>query len=546
VDSRLHRAHSLRNQCGSSHRRPAAVDGGYGDLNHAREDAMSKRWSEWTFRVLRAWVALAGAGVLSLAACSDGSGPGRMTWPPPAQPPPVVTPPAPAIPQVALGVIAFDSGGLTLTLRNGESTYFDETTTITLNGRAATFEALRRGRVALVRYEPRNTAPTHIDAYDLLVGPLESVDPATARLLVMGQRVVVTGLTAVGRSSVQDGALATLLPGSPVAVSGHVTATGEVLATRIDAVADDGWLLRGLVRSADAMNSRLTIGGVDVDFAQATWDSVDFPGGVPSVGDEVIVRAHGEFAGSRLVADAMEYVPRWFGATEGTSVRLDALITHRTSMQEFDVAGRTVRLACDIYTCEDMAEHLLENAEVRFTGQLTTGGSLAGSLVAVDFWSRSVSLTGPVSAIDPVTGAVTLFGFRIQPSELTNWIDDSGAAAPTMSANELRVGDTVDASGTYGGIPGLLLASSVRRVSESSPGIRGWQFVRNEPAIVMLGRPILTDATTKVDVCGAPADATRLFSMSVYEIEELKIELSILEPEPLRATRVTINDGNCW
>lgn len=507
---------------------------------------MNTRWSEWTFRVLRAWVGLAGAGVLALAACSDGSGPGRMTWPPPAQPPPVVTPPAPAIPQVALGVIAFDSGGSALTLRDGGSTYFDEATTITLNGRAATFEALRRGRVALVRYEPRNTAPTHIDAYDLLVGPLESVDPATARLLVMGQRVVVTGLTAVGRSSVQDGALATLLPGSPVAVSGHVTANGDVLATRIDAAADDGWLLRGLVRSADAATSRLTIGGVDVDYARATWDSVDFPGGVPSVGDEVIVRTHGEFVGSRLVADSMEYVPRWFGATAGTGVRLDAVITRRTSMREFDLAGRAVQLACDIYTCEDMAEHLLENVEARFTGQLTAGGSLAGSLVADDIWSRAVSLTGPVSAIDLATGAFTVLGFRILPSELAHWFDESGAVPPAMSANDLRVGDIVDASGTHGGITGLLLASSVRRVAEGGPGIRGWQFRRDEPEITMLGRPILTDAATQVDVCGAPADATRLFSMSSYDIEELRIGLSTLEAEPLRATRVTINDGNCW
>jgi hypothetical protein len=450
-----------------------------------------------------------------------------------------------AKPDIVLGVIAADSGGITLALRNGAGTYFDETTKIMVNGRSATFEELRSGRVVLVRYEPGNSAPTRIDAYDLLVGPLDSVDPATARLVVMGQRVVVTGYTAVGQTSVQDGALAALAPGSLVAVSGHVTSTGEVLATRIDTAADDGVLLRGLVRSADAATSRLTVGGVDVNYGQAAWDTGDFPGGVPTVGDEVIVRANRAPSGNVLVADSMEYVPHWFGATEGASVELNGVITRRVSVQEFEVAGRSVRLACDVYTCEDMAEHLLENAEVRFTGQLTTGRSLAGSLVAVDFWSRAVSLTGPVSAIDPATGALTVLGFRIQPSELTSWIDE-GAAAPAMSANDLRVGDTVDATGTYGGISGLLLASSVRRVSASDPSIRGWQFVRNDPEIVMLGRPILTDAMTTVDVCGAASDAATLFSMYVYAIEELKIGLSASEPDPLRATRVSINDGNCW
>ncbi|MGE5667245.1 MAG: DUF5666 domain-containing protein, partial [Betaproteobacteria bacterium] len=201
---------------------------------------------------------------------------------------------------------------------------------------------------------------------------------------------------------------------------------------------------------------------------------------------------------------------------------------------------------CYIYACDDVAEHLLENAEARFSGRMTDSGTLLGDLVAEDYRSRSVSLTGPVSAIDPVTGALTLSGFRIQPSELTSWIDEDGGFAPWMSANDLRVGDAVDASGTYGGITGLLLASSIRRIPARDPEVRGWQFIRDEPAIVMLGRPILTDATTTVDVCGAPSDATRLFSMSVYDIEELRIGLSSVAPEPLRATRVTINNGNCW
>lgn len=505
---------------------------------------MSTRWSEWTFRMVRAWIGLAGAGVLSLAACSDGAGPERFPAPPPT--PPVVTQPVPAKPDIVLGVVAFEVGGSRVVLRTGLDVQVGENTTITDNGRVADFDDLRPGQVVLVRHELGNSAAKRIDAYDLVVGPLDSVDPTTARLVVMGQVVLVRGHTAIGPNSVQDGALAALPPGALVAVSGHVTAAGEVLATRIDAADDDGLLLRGLVRSADAATSRLTIGGVDVDYALATWDSGAFPGGVPEVGDEVIVRARAEPVGGVLAADSMEYVPRAFGATAGTRVELNGVITRRKSSQEFDVAGRTVQLECDVYICEDMDEQLLENAEVRFSGWMTTGGSLMGSLKADDFWNRAVSLTGPVSAIDPATGAFTVLGFRVQPSDLAHWFDESGAVPPAMSANDLRVGDMVDASGTYGGMTGLMLASSVRRVSEGGPGIRGWQFKRDEPDIIMLGRPIVTDAMTTVDVCGAPSDANKLFSMSVYAIEELKIGLSTAEPALLRATRVTINDGNCW
>lgn len=505
---------------------------------------MNTRWSERTFRVVHAWIGLTGIAALSLAACTDGGGPERVAKPPPR--PPVVTPPVPVKPGIVLGVAAFEVGGSRVVLRTGLDVQVGETTTITANGRTADFDELRPGRVVLVRHEPGNTAATRIDAYDLLVGPLDAVDPATARLVVMGQRVIVTGHTAVGRSFVQDGALAELLPGSSVAVSGHVTATGEVLATRIDTAADNDVLLRGLIRSADEALGRLRIGGVDVYYRQATWDSRDFPEGMPMVGDEVIVRAHAGPTGGVLAADSVEYVPRWFGATAGMRVQLNAVITRRTSSQEFDVAGRTVQLACQIHACEDADEHLLENAEVQFSGEMTVGGSLIGSLAAQDYGSRAVSLTGPVSAIDPATGALTVLGFRVQPSELTRWIDEDGAAAAAMSANDLRVGDTVDASGTYGGIPGLLLTSSVRRVSARGPEIRGWQLVRDEPEIVMLGRSILTDATTAVDVCGAPSDTVTLFAMSVYAFEELRIGLTTTESDPLHAARVTINDGNCW
>jgi hypothetical protein len=311
-------------------------------------------------------------------------------------------------------------------------------------------------------------------------------------------------------------------------------------------VADGAVLLRGLIRSADVAVGRLRIGGVDVDYEQAIWDSRDFPEGMPMVGDEVIVRAHTGPSGDLLAADYMEYVPRWFGASAGARVELNAVITRRVSTQEFDVAGRTVQFACYLYACEDLAEHLLENAETRFSGRMTDGGTLLGEVVSENFWSRAVSLTGPVSAIDPATGALTVLGFRVQPSELTRWIDEGGTVAPAISANDLRVGDVVDSSGTYGGIPGLLLASSVRRVAAGDTEIRGWQFVRDEPGIVMLGRSILTDAATAVDVCGAPSDAATLFLMDLYAVEELRVGLSTMESNPLLATRVTINDGNCW
>jgi hypothetical protein len=213
---------------------------------------------------------------------------------------------------------------------------------------------------------------------------------------------------------------------------------------------------------------------------------------------------------------------------------VNGVITRRKSDMDFDVAGRSVRLACDVYTCEDLAEYLRENTEVRFRGPMRTGGVPLGDFLVTT--PSSTSLSSRVDAVDPASGALAVHGFTVLPSVMTAW----GAPGP----GGFQVGDTIEASGTYGGVPGLLLASSIRRTMASDPEIRGGAFARDEPDIVMLGRPIRTDAATLVYACGAASTTDTLFSMYLYSIDELRVELAAPASGPLRAVRVTIN-GDC-
>ncbi|MCK7510133.1 MAG: hypothetical protein MZV70_42920 [Desulfobacterales bacterium] len=61
------------------------------------------------------------------------------------------------------------------------------------------------------------------------------------------------------------GGLAALQPGQVVVVSGHITAPGELVATRIAQRTSGGdFLLRGLIAASDPAASRFQIGGLDV------------------------------------------------------------------------------------------------------------------------------------------------------------------------------------------------------------------------------------------------------------------------------------------
>jgi hypothetical protein len=116
-----------------------------------------------------------------------------------------------------------------------------------------------------------------------VVGPVDAVDLARARLTVMGQDVYLYGVGG-------EGSLPQLAVGDVVEVNGYVGRGGQVFATRIDLVDpklqdEPVFLVRGILSMAS--DGRLEAGGLVLDLSGASVEG--FPASSPIAGDAVVL-----------------------------------------------------------------------------------------------------------------------------------------------------------------------------------------------------------------------------------------------------------------
>jgi hypothetical protein len=466
---------------------------------------------------------------LATAACSGGGSSGDAGAPPPR---PVVTT---FVPFVALRPIIA-----------GEFRYNDDAS-ITVDGMPAALEDLHDGEVAMIRgtrlYSDSRLDGVGIESIDvrhLVIGPVESVEVDRARLSVMGQDVSVTGDTIVDDALVSHGGLGALQPGDTVAVSGFFAVSGQIIATRISRrAADSAVLLRGTIVASNPATFRFRVSGFDVYYGQADIDLRDFPSGVPQDGDMVLLRSRSAPDHRELLdADSVAFVPGKLQGAVDTDVELVGAITWYESSEIFDVAGLRVHANCVPSACGSNWQSSRENALVTVVGKADAYGAVQARYAGLAD-DGPFDLTAPVEAIDLEAQAFTLLGFQVQSSVFTQFGGEQVGGTPPASVEDLRVGDIVTASGTYGGVPGLLVASRINRMPARDPYI----FVRNhferaDPAIIVLGRSILTEPSTTVDQCGRPVDPRLLFSDTGFNI--LTIGLQAPATDQLKTTFVSM------
>jgi hypothetical protein len=476
---------------------------------------------------------------LTTAACGGGgdgggsSGSGDAGAPPPT---PVVTT---FVPFVALRPISA-----------GEFRYKDEAS-ITVDGLPAALEDLHDGEIAMIRgtrlYKDGQLDSAGIESIDihhLVIGPVESVDLDHARLSVMGQDVSVTGDTMVDDASVSAGGFAAIQLGDAVAVSGFFAEYGEIVATRISRRAENSTvLLRGTVFASNPATFRFRVGELNVYYGQADIDLSDFPSGVPQDGDRVLLRSKAASVNGTLNADSVAFVPRTLRVAENTEVELMGAITRHVSSELFDVAGLQVHVNCETGACGGNWQSLQDNALAIIIGTADADGSVQARYAGFAD-EGPIALTAAVDAIEPGTRSLTLLGFRVQASVFTQFGDERAGGTTPKSVEDLQVGDIVTARGTYGGTPGLLVSSRIVRAPAQDPSLHTWRFQRSDPAIIVLGRSILTNVATMVDRCENPIDVQRLFS-DKEQIDALSIGLQASPAGFLEATWVSIYNHDC-
>ncbi len=394
---------------------------------------------------------------------------------------------------------------------------------VTLDGAPASAADLAEGEIAEIHgsqinselhlIPPGPAGRVTIDINRSIVGLVEAVDSAALQLTVLGQRVYLDDRTVFDSqryTSVDDIAV-----GEVVTISGHFTASGRVLATRIDAYAGDPlFLVRGVL--AAASGGRLAIGNLDIDLAAATPEG--FPASAPLAGDAVVVFAHAPPVGGVLAATTVRCTGECTGAKWDNSGLgfVQGFVTAWRSWADFEVDGHPIRLqGC-----------LCSYGPPPPVGSLIELNYLAGELTRGRAPPGSIELSGPIENVDLARDQLTVQGTHVQITPGT-YVD------PDLRAH-LSAGDSVSVGG--GLIGNTMIAGRIDPRPVDSPDIdTGWFWLRS-PEIWVAGQKILTDASTVFKDCAGRVVADNsLFVYGYYLVDRIQIWLRPNTAPPVAA-----------
>jgi len=384
--------------------------------------------------------------------------------------------------------------------------------TITIDDQPGTESDLRVGQVVRVEgtVDASGTTGTarRISFNDEVEGPIQAVDLATSRLVVLGRTVQVGAGTSFDDSIVPR-SLAGLSVGERVEVSGLVAADGVVAATRIERKAAAATVeVKGAVESVDTAARRLRIGQLQVDYSGATLSG--FATGQPANGD--LVEAFGALNGSGvLVATRVEKRSSSLPGTTSDKAELEGLVTRFVSTADFDVAGQRVTAGATTRYEGGSAADLRLDANIEVEG----GFDATGRIVAtkIEFRQASdVEFSGPVDSVNAAGGSLVVLGTTIRTNSLTRFEDHSVADVERFSLADLRVGDYVEVR-VYRDGTGLVATLLERDDPESGVELKGLATDVVPPNLRVAGIAVTTDGQTEFrDKNGASISAAAFFA----------------------------------
>ncbi|MDH4047077.1 MAG: DUF5666 domain-containing protein [Gammaproteobacteria bacterium] len=300
-----------------------------------------------------------------LGACS-----GSVSVSPTVNIPPIPDPPPPAATEdiSTLGVIS----GLNSVTVNGVR-YETPSTTVTVNGQLANLSDLELGQIVSLEGTievdgPRGTA-NRIDYEATVIGPVESIDAALGRLVVMGQ-IVRTDADTIFDAGIDPATFAGLAVGANAQISGFLDSSGEFNATRVepDTTSTEVQVI-GSVIGLDLANMVFGINRLTVDYGSAAV--IDLPSGMPTDGMFVIVK--GSLVNGILVVDEILSLYDW-DDNPGDRVQVSGVITRFASPDDFDINGFPALADANTRFSNGTISDLAANAYITIDGEFATGG----------------------------------------------------------------------------------------------------------------------------------------------------------------------------
>ncbi|MDH4259347.1 MAG: DUF5666 domain-containing protein [Gammaproteobacteria bacterium] len=395
--------------------------------------------------------------------------------------------------------------------------YSTTTATFTVDDSPGTQDDLRVGQVVRVRgsIDDNSTTGTANDVTfdDNVEGPIQSIDPVTGVLVVLGQTVRTDAQTSFD-DNIQPASLAGLVAEDIVEVSGLVMADGSISATRIEKK-PAGFLfeVHGIVSNLDAGNLRFSLNGLVVSYATATLDN--FPGGQISGGNPVEAKGNTFDGNGRLIATRVEFEGSAVG-NANDHVEIEGFITRFASAQDFDVSGLPVSTSNGTAFTGGTAANLGLNIKVEVEGSLNASGTLAATKVDIRR-GAAVRATALVDSVNAAGNSLVMLGITVNIDALTRLEDKSNANVRPLTINNLNTGDYLEVRGTEQPAgSGRILASILERDDVDTRTIlQGFVTSAGAPSFTILGVTITTNGSTQfLGINGVPIPSATFFSQA--------------------------------
>lgn len=398
--------------------------------------------------------------------------------------------------------------------------------TFTIDGRSGTESDVQAGAVAFltgsIASGGRSGTATSVVIDDAVEGPVESIDLDTRSLLVMGQTVRVDALTvfALGR---QPESLVSVQTGDVLEVSGFRDAQDVILATRVERkAAGADFEVTGIVRNADTVAMRFTIGALIVDYGSAQL--VDVDGGAPANG--ALVEAKGATLTGGLLS-AMRVAGR-SAAIPGSGndrAAVEGLITRIVSATELEIDGQRVTTGAATRYENGSAADLIAGRRVAVEGGFSAS-ALSADVVRFEV-GTDLRVAAPVDSVDAASGRFVVLGITVETDARTLFVDQSDAPVRPFDVASLRAGDYVEVRGGPGSAANRILAARVERDDDDDDDIelRGRAGNLMQPQFSILGVTILTNTDTEFEEGDDDIAADEFFARAAGQLVSVESEV---------------------
>lgn len=271
--------------------------------------------------------------------------------------------------------------------------------------------------------------------YDALVeGPITNIDVANNQFDVLGQTVIVDGMTVFERTS-----LTALAVGDVVEVSGSVDANGNIRASfvELDITPSMEHEVRGLVSNVNSSTMTFSINALTVDYSSAAI--IEVGGGQIQNGQ--LVEVKGTLSGATLVATKVE--EESVNRQQDSQLKLEGLITVlRLNENEFDLGQTTVRFNPSTQFRRGTQNDLVLNRKVEVEGVLDENGILIAREIEFER-NDFVEVEAFVDEVDASANSITLLGLNFTVNNSTR-IRDKRDEVINFDISDIMIGDYLE------------------------------------------------------------------------------------------------------